>query len=175
MRTAILLASLLATAVPALAQANDWGGISIRCSGVTTPGNVAQSIACGAAFSCTPLPLAGLRGDTVTYFVMSTFNGFYVLAGSVDTGNLGCLSLGIPDLANSLVLPPGTIVSLAVGVCTVPDNGRCNGGASPSTTLFQIPAGIPPGAIAFQAAVTSPLSVGGVGLAFTPAVLLTYN
>jgi hypothetical protein len=175
MRTTTLLLSLVFCTAPALAQANDWAGISIQCDGVTPPFNGARDISCGSAFSCTPLPLAGLRGDTVRFFVMGTFNGLYVLAASFDANGLGCVNLGLPFLVNSLILPPGNFVSAAVGLCTVPDNGRCNGGASPSTVLFTIPTFLPPGSLAFQAAVESPLTGGGTGLALSRAVALTYN
>lgn len=88
---------------------------------------------------------------------------------------LGCTQLGLPFLANSLVLPPGGLLTAAVALCSVPDNGRCNGGATPLTVLFTIPTNIPPGTLALQAAVSAPLSTGGIGLALTQAVSLVYN
>jgi hypothetical protein len=175
MRTTTLFLSLALCSAPALAQANDWAGISIQCDGVTPPFNAARDVTCGSAFSCAPLPLIGQRGDTVRYFLTGTFNGLYVLAASVDTNGLGCVNLGLPFLVNSLILPPASLVSLAVGFCTVSDNGRCNGGATPSTVLFTIPTNLPPGSIAFQGAVEAPLSAGGTGLALTRAIALTYN
>lgn len=169
--TTLLLSSALAA--PALAQANDWAGISMRVTG-STPAS-ASAIACGTPFTCTPLQLSCQRGDQLFYFVMGTNQGFHMLMASFDIPNLGCLPLGLPILANSLILSPGSLSIIATGLLTVPDNGRCNGGASPSTLIATVPLGIPPGMVAFQALVSSPLSVGGVGLAFSPAVQLTFN
>lgn len=173
MRTLTTILAALAVAAPAVSQANDWAGISIRSAGSTSAS--ASAVSCSTPFNCTPLALTCNRGDQIYYFVMGTHQGFYMLLASFDIPNLGCLPLGVPLLANSLILSPGAFAVVATGVCTVPDNGRCNGGASPSTLLAQIPAGIPPGMIAFQALVSSPLSVGGTGLAFSPAVVVTYN
>lgn len=173
MRTLTTILAALAVAAPAAAQANDWAGIQMRLTGSTTAS--ASAVACGTPFTCTPLSLTGNRGDSLFHFEMGMFQGFYMLLASFDIPNLGCIPLGVPFLANSIVLSPGSFAVVATGILTVLDNGRCNGGASPSTLLVQIPAGIPPGMIAFQAVVSSPLSVGGTGLAFSPAIVLTYN
>ncbi|MCA8977373.1 MAG: hypothetical protein KDC98_21805 [Planctomycetes bacterium] len=164
---------VLAISSPLSAQANDWAGISVTCQGSATAS--ARDIACGSQFSCTTLPVTCLRGDTVSYFVMGQLNGFYALLGTVDIAGLGCVNLGVPGLVNSLILPGGSLVPLAVGVCSVPDNGRCNGGASPFTLAFTIPAALPPGALALQAVASCPWSGGGNGLAFTRAVEVIYN
>lgn len=173
MRSTTLLFSLL-VASPALAQANDWAGIMMRCDGVTPPVNSVRNITCGNPMTCQPLMLNGAPGDTIQFFVMGTFNGFYALAASLDVGNLGCIPLAFPGLVNDLVLSPASVINVSAGLCTVPDNGRCNGGSTPLTMLLTIPPTIPSGQIAFQAIVSAPLSAGGVGLAFTDAVLLTF-
>lgn len=173
MRTLTTILAALAVAAPAVSQANDWAGISMRVTGSTAAS--ASAVACSTPFSCTPLTLTCNRGDSLYHFEMGTYQGFFMLLASFDIPNLGCIPLGVPFLANSMILSPGSFAVVATGILTVPDNGRCNGGASPSTLLVQIPAGIPAGMIAFQAVVSSPLSVGGTGLAFSPAIVLTYN
>jgi hypothetical protein len=167
----VLLA--LALVQPSAAQATDWAGISVNASG----GGFARDIACGSAFSCVPMPLAAQRGETIDCFVMGDLNGTFFVVGSFDVNGTGCLGLGIPDLANQLILSPtpSTLETFAVGLCSRPDNGRCNGGASPILTLFTIPASIPPGAIVLQGLASSPLSGGSSGLAFTRAITLTYS
>lgn len=163
----------LAFAQTSPAQANNWAGFSVNASG----GNFARDIACGSTFSCTPMPLAAQRGETIDCFVMGELNGIYFVVGSFDVANTGCVNLGIPDIANELILSPtpSALETFLVGLCSRSDNGRCNGGASPITTLFTIPTGIPPGAIVLQAIAASPLSSGARGLAFTRAVTLTYS
>lgn len=70
---------------PALtAQSNDYAGISVTATGVTPPPNTVGSYpTCGSPFSCTPLTLNAQAGDTVRFFVMGTFNGLAVLAGTL--------------------------------------------------------------------------------------------
>lgn len=65
------------------------------------------------------------------------------------------------------------MTTLFIGTCGVPDNGRCNGGATPSTILVTIPPGIN-GVLGLQALVGAPLSVGGTGHALTRAVRITF-
>jgi hypothetical protein len=173
MRTLTTILAALAIGASIAAQANDWAGFSMRVTGSTTAS--VSAVSCGYPFTCTPLPLVCNRGDSLYFFTMGTTGGIYLLLASFDIQGLGCYPLGIPILANSLILNPGALRAVTSGLLTVPDNGRCNGAASPSQLLVQIPAGIPAGSIAFQAMVSSPLSVGGLGLAFSPAILVTYN
>ncbi|MBK8099388.1 MAG: hypothetical protein IPK26_19950 [Planctomycetes bacterium] len=169
-----LFLALLGTTAMLTAQAPDYAGISVSSTGVSPLNNRVSSYPpCGTPFTCTPMTLTGQAGDSVSFFVMGTMNGVCVLLGSIDT-TPNCIPLGIPGLVNNLVWLPGPgLITLFVGVCTVPDNGRCNGGATPTTQLFQIPAGLT-GSIGLQAIANAPLSGGGTGLAFSNAVQLNF-
>ena len=129
MRTLALAVSALLAAPALLAQANDYAGLRVYTSnsaGAPTP------LVCGTPFTCTPFSFATTAGSTVTGFVSGNFNEVYIIAASVDTTTMLCLPLGVPGLVNNYALTPGTEVIVALGICTVPDNGRCNGGASPA-------------------------------------------
>jgi hypothetical protein len=165
-----LFALCLAATLPA--QANDFSGLRIYVStgspGAPTP------LTCGTPFSCTPASFTAPTGATINAVTMGNLNEVFVIAASLDTTSSTCIPLGIPGLVNSLALTPGTILSLAVGVCSFSDNGRCNGGTSGGVTLFTLPAGLPPGAVLFQGITGTPLSAGGNGLAFSSPVLMNY-
>lgn len=173
----LVIATLFALAAAAAAQqpANDYAGISMTASGVSPATNrVSTYPPCGLPFDCNPRVLQAQGGDALSFFVMGTFNGLYILAASLDTATPVCLPLGVPGLANDLVWLPGpTLLTLSVGVCSVPDNGRCNGGASVTTPLFTIPPAMQ-GSVGFQAIVGAPLSAGGLGFAFTHAVQVNF-
>jgi len=175
LRLGLAVLALLCSSQVVSAQATDYAGIVMSSTGSSPLSNrVGTYPPCGTPFSCTPLQLNGLAGDNVSFFVMGTTNGLAILVGSLDTSQPSCVPLGIPGLVNSLVWVPGpNLFTLFVGVCSVPDNGRCNGGATPSTILFQIPSGLS-GSVGFQALVEAPLSVGGTGFALTHAVTLTF-
>ncbi len=169
----LLIAGALAAALPA--QQNDFAGIVVRVDGITPVPNMARSL-CGDTFSCTPLTIAGVRGDTVQFFVTGTFNDPYILFATLDTNNVGCVPLMVTNLVNNLILLPGpTLFTLSVGLTSVSDNGRCNGGANPLTSLFTIPMSIQPGSFAMQAIAGSPLSSGGMGFSFTRAVVVSWQ
>ncbi len=173
-RVLALFALGLATALPAQIGA-DYTGISVSAYGVSPTSNrVTTYPPCGLAFNCTPLQLQAQGGDTVRFFIMGRQNGLYILAGTLDTSTPICLPLGIPGLVNDLVWVPGPgLVTLAVGTCSVPDNGRCNGGASPTTVLLTIPTGIT-GSMGLQALAEAPLSAGGNGFALSHAVAVNF-
>jgi len=171
-----LLPVVFALTVSAAAQlpGNDYAGISMTASGVSPATNrVTTFPPCGLAFDCTPRLLQAQGGDALSFFVMGATNGIYILAASLDTTAV-CLPLGVPGLVNNLVWLPGpTLLTLSVGVLSVPDNGRCNGAASPTTPLFTIPPAMQ-GSIGFQAIVSAPLSAGGLGFALTHAVQVNF-
>ena len=103
-------------------------------------------------------------------------NDPYILIGSLDPNNIGCAPLMLPGLVNNLILLPGPgLFTLSIGFTSVSDNGRCNGGANPLTTLFTIPTSLPPGSFAMQGVAGTPLSGGGTGFAFTRAVLVNFQ
>jgi hypothetical protein len=64
------------------------------------------------------------------------------------------------------------MITLFIGSATVPDNGRCNGGATPSTVLVTIPPGLH-GSLGLQALASAPLTVG-TGYALSNAVRITF-
>ncbi|MFO1078885.1 MAG: hypothetical protein U1E73_14275 [Planctomycetota bacterium] len=165
--------SLLAAAATLPAQANDWSGLRVYeaanpANGVPTP------IVCGSAFSCTPASFTIPTGSPMSFLVMGELNGFYAIAASFDLPNLGCLPLGVPGLAHMLALPPGSLVTMALGLTATSDNGRCNGGVDVLAGLFAIPSGFPSGALAFQAISSTPLSVGGSGFALSNTVVVNW-
>jgi len=151
------------------AQSANYAGIQVSATGVSPSTNIVGSYPpCGTPFTCTPMPLNALNGDTVRFFVMSTFNGLVVLVGTLDTTNV-CLPVGVPSIVNSLVLLPGSMITLFIGSATVPDNGRCNGGATPSTVILTIPPGLH-GSLGLQALA----SAVGSGYALSNAVRITF-
>jgi hypothetical protein len=171
---ALLLSVGLSTTLTAQSPSNDYAGIVVSAYGVTpAPNSVGSYPTCGSPFSCTPLTLNAQAGDTARFYVMGTFNGLAVLAATLDPTTV-CIPLGIPGIVNNMILVPGpALTTLFIGTCSVPDNGRCNGGATPSTVLFVIPPGLH-GVVGLQALVGAPLSVGGTGLALTRAVQITF-
>jgi hypothetical protein len=172
-RNPLLALPLLALCCAALpAQHANYAGIQVSATGVSPSTNITGSYPpCGLAFSCTPMPLAAQNGDTVRFFVMTTFNGLVVLAGTLDPTGF-CLPTGVPTIVNNLVLSPAAMSTLFIGVATVPDNGRCNGGATPSTVLLTIPQGLH-GTLGLQALASSPLTSGN-GYALSNAVSITF-
>ncbi|GAB4152393.1 MAG: hypothetical protein Fur0037_21180 [Planctomycetota bacterium] len=172
MKALISIAVLFVPALPLGAQANDWAGISLRVTGSTT--GSASSVSCGSAFTCTAdagLPegrLAPLLRDGNLPGVLHAARVVRRAAPRMPFARRAVPGERLDPVA-------GGVDRGGSGTCTVPDNGRRNGGASPSTLLLQSPLGIPPGRVAFQALVSSPLSAGGTGLAFSRAVVVTYN
>jgi hypothetical protein len=173
MATAVLAVLLFATSLAA--QANDWAGLRIFTLGVGSAPGAPATLTCGAPFSCTPASFTITQGSPVMAVTLGApLNGLYAIAASLDVANLVCLPLGLPGVVHELVLPPANLVTISVGVNSQSDNGRCNGGSSGALTLFTMPTGLPPGAIAFQAVQVTPLSVGGTGLALSNCVVMNY-
>lgn len=171
MRRHVLALSALFAATPsiALAQANDYGGLRI----FTSSGGAPTPLACGTPFTCSPASFAASPGETVTAVVLGETNGLFLIAASFDTQNLLCLPLGIPGVVHELALVPGGIFVLAIGSCSLSDNGRCNGGSSGAVPLFTLPFGFT-GSLAFQGLIATPLSGGGSGLAFSSPVVMNF-
>jgi hypothetical protein len=103
----------------------------------------------------------------------ANYAGIQVSATGVSLDPNGfCVPTGVPTIVNNLVLSPGAMSTLFIGVATVPDNGRCNGGATPSTVLLTIPQGLH-GTLGLQALASSPLTSGN-GYALSNAVSITF-
>lgn len=170
MRTLLATLLVLAGSAALRGQANDFAGLRIftGTTGAPTP------LVCGTPFSCTPHVFTATQGAQVSAVMMGRLNEVYILAASFDTVTNLCIPLGIPALVNHFALTPGTEVVLSVGICTVSDGGRCNGGTNSVLNLFTIPFGLPPGALLFQAVLGAPLSGGGNGLALTTPVWMNY-
>ncbi len=162
----LALASILTTG--AAAQANDYGGLRI----FTSSGGAPPALICGNPFTCTPTSFTAQVGESVQALLHGSLNGLFVLAASTDTQPI-CLSLPVPGLVNNVAINPGLAVTLAVGVCSRSDNGRCNGGFE-LLPLFTLPAGLPPGAVKFQAALSAPTAGGGTVFALSNPVLMNY-
>lgn len=150
----------------AAAQANDYGGLRI----FTASGGAPPALICGNPFTCTPTSFMALANENVQALLHGTLNGLFILAASVDTQPT-CIPLGIPGVVNDLALNPGLLTTLAVGVCSQGDNGRCNGGFE-LVPLFQVPSGLPPISLKFQALLSSPTGGGGSVLAFSNPVIM---
>lgn len=169
MRSATLLTFLLLTSTLS-AQATNYAGLRINAGNTGAP-----ALSCGAAFSCTPASFLTSAGSIVSAITLGApLNGLYAIAASFDVAGLGCITLPIPGLVNSVILNPGSMVTLSVGVCATSDSGRCNGGTINALTLFTIPPAFPSGSIAVQAVQATPLSGGGNGLALSNAVIVTW-
>ena len=149
------------------AQANDY--IAMRLNSGTS--GAPPTLSCGLPFSCTPPSFTVAPGAPVDVIILGQLNGLFAIGASFDIANMVCLPLGA-GFANSLALNPGNIITVVIGVCGQTDNGRCNGGTTGVMRLLTVPAGIPPGALAFQAIGASPLSAGGNGLAFSIPVVM---
>jgi hypothetical protein len=165
--TRLLLPFAFAAALSA--QANDY--IAMRLNSGTS--GAPPTLSCGLPFSCTPPSFTVAPGAPVDVIVLAQLNGLYAIGASFDVANMVCVPLG-PGFANSLALNPGNLLTVLIGVCAQSDNGRCNGGTTGVLRLFTVPAGIPPGALAFQAIGASPLSAGGNGLAFSIPVVMNF-
>jgi hypothetical protein len=169
-RPLLSLAFALGLAACLPAQANDYTGLRIF-SGIGTVGAPAR-LTCGTPFDCTPFTATFNQGDNVSAVLLGNLNGAYLILASADTTGF-CLPLNIPGVVNDLTLHPGRLLVLSVGVCSLSDGGRCNGGSSGTVPLFQIPLGLT-GAVAFQALAEAPLSVGGNGFALSKGVVISF-
>jgi hypothetical protein len=113
--------------------------------------------------SCANLPVAAVRGETVTLRVSGDMMAFYILAAAGS----GTQCLPFPGLGNALVLDPPVFLIGAGLLTQVTPCLSCPPGFQ--DVVFVIPAGVPTGAsIAFQA-----LSSGASNPAFTVAITAT--
>jgi hypothetical protein len=169
MRSAIFAFALLTSSL--CAQANNFAGLRCFVGAVGSP----PTLTCGLAFSCNPTTLNTTAGSTVSAVTLGApLNGLYAIAASFDIAGLGCIQLPIPGLVNSVILNPGSMVTLVAGAASVSDGGRCNGGTPGALVLFTIPTSFPSAAVAVQAVQATPLSGGGNGLALSNAVIVSW-
>lgn len=171
MRILSTTCSLLALTVGLHAQANDFSGLRVFVSNGTT--GAPTPLACGTPFTCTPYVFTAAPNDNVGAIVMGRLNELYIVAASLDT-TLPCIDPMIPGLVNNYALVPGLDTVVALGVASLSDSGRCNGGTSGNISLFTIPPGLPSGSVLFQAISGTPLSAGGFGFAFSIPVQMNF-